>query len=275
MILSGQEIERRATSSLPLIAPFASNSLRRSSYDLTVGNEYYCGDVEGQRSATLQTQPLATRATFSIPAHGVCFILCSEDILLPDNITARVALRMPLIYKGLVLTAQPPFDPGYSGKAIIMVHNLSSRSVDLTQGDRIATIEFSEVTHPTTQSSPHGSVSSLASQLRSPLTGSLTKIDQRVNDANRKVESILYQLGTIIAIVIAIPAIAGAFSYSALSDKISDLKSSLTKSDDVIEQQRKQIVELKEKIERTAASKEQVGVSEKKKRKGATVDTDG
>jgi deoxycytidine triphosphate deaminase len=252
MILSSQEIQNRCAGpqSLPhrLIDPFDLNSLRRSSYDLTVGSEYYCGDSENDRSLTLRTQNLPTSATFSIPAHGVCFILCAETITLPDNITARVALRMSLIYQGLVLTAQPPFDPGYSGKVIVMLHNLSSRPVHVTQGSRIATIEFSEVTHPTAQRSPHRSVSSLAGQLTVPLTGSLMEIDKQVKDANSKVNALFVQLGTIIALVLAVPAIAAYFSFSALNEKIADLKATIAKHEDLADSQRKQIDDLKERI---------------------------
>lgn len=246
MILGGQEITRLSTPPLDLVAPFIGPNTRCSSYDLTVGNEYYCGINDKDNSITLQTVSLPSSGTFSIPAHGICFVLCSESLKLPTHITARVALRMSHIYQGLVLTAQPPFDPGYQGKVIVMLHNLSSAPVHVKQGDRIATIEFHEVAHPLTSTSPHRSVTSLAGQLTVPLQGSLVKINNKVNEANYKVNGLFVQLGTIIALLIAVPAIYTFYSHSTLLEKIGDLKTSAAKSEELIQSQQKQINYLQE-----------------------------
>lgn len=144
MVLSGIEIER-LTSSNSLIAPFIKKNLRNSSYDLTVGDEIYCGS---QHKSKLVTTYLGLDETFEIPAYGLAYILCSENIKLPNNITARISLRMSLIYKGLILTVQPPFDPNYDGKAIIFLHNMSTSPVFLKRGERIATLEFFWISNP-------------------------------------------------------------------------------------------------------------------------------
>lgn len=144
MVLSGIEIER-LTSSNSLIVPFIKENLRNSSYDLTVGDEIYCGS---QHNSKLVTTYLGLDETFEIPAYGLAYILCSENIKLPNNITARISLRMSLIYKGLILTVQPPFDPNYNGKAIIFLHNMSTSPVFLKRGERIATLEFFWISNP-------------------------------------------------------------------------------------------------------------------------------
>jgi deoxycytidine triphosphate deaminase len=257
MILSGQQIEQSSKSATKLIEPFDLENVRRSSYDLTIGYEFYCGNNGDNTAAVVETQSLGALATFSIPAHGVCFILCSETISLPNFITARVALRMSLIYQGLVLTAQPPFDPGYSGKVIVMLHNLSSRSVSVSQGDRLATIEFSTISSGTLVHRAHRSVVSLASQLKAPLTSSLSKIDERVKKANKKINTFVTQVLTIIALVIAIPAIAAFFSYTVLLDKITELKSSVEKLEQITAAQKREIDDLTNLSQRKPTKKNQ------------------
>lgn len=248
MILSDQEITRLSTIPFDLITPYIPANIRRSSYDLTIGDEYYCGVSDTDNSSILQTTALPLSGTFSIPAHGICFILCSEQLHLPSHITARVALRMSHIYKGLVLTAQPPLDPGYDGKIIVMIHNLSSAPVHVTQGDRIATVEFHEVSHPTTSSTPHRNVVSLAGQLTVPLQGSLVEINKKVTDANSKVNGLLLQLGSIIALLIAVPAVYTFYFHNSLGEKIGDLKTALEKRDVTIENQQKQIDSLSARL---------------------------
>lgn len=142
MILSGKEIERLCIQQ-HLISPFNENNLRNSSYDLTVGEEIYCGARDD--IPTISTTWLAPYESFKIPAYGFAYILCNENIKLNYCITARVSLRMSLIYKGLVLTVQPPFDPNYNGKVIVLLHNMSTEPIFLKRGERIVTIEFSYV----------------------------------------------------------------------------------------------------------------------------------
>lgn len=259
MILSGRQIEDRSSGSeqKKLIEPFDSGNVRRSSYDLTIGDEYYCGD-NGEKKTALETYKLGVRHTFSIPAHGVCFILCNETIALPDDISARVSLRMSLIYHGLILTAQPPFDPGYAGKVIVMLHNLSSRPIPVSSGDRLATIEFMKVEGAATGKSPHRSVSNLAGQLKAPLTSSLVKIDLQARKANRKVNLFLGQLLSIVALLFAIPTSLGFILYGVVTDKIADAKSNIAKLEQTASSQKKEIEELKVLLATAGAASNEV-----------------
>jgi deoxycytidine triphosphate deaminase len=250
MILSSQEIKSRSINGGVLVNPFDKDNLRRSSYDLTVGKEFYCGEPIISQSFTASIQQLDNGTTFLIPANGVCFLLCTETITLPDDITAKVALRMPLIYRGLVITAQPPFDPGYSGKVIVMLHNLSSQAVQLTQGERVVSIEFSQVSHPTTQTSPHRRVDSLSGQLRGPWTGSLTEMQARVESARRDVNRMLLQIGTVLALALAVPTVSSWLSYNSISDEITTLEKQIEKMQDVNEELKKANLEQRLQLER-------------------------
>ena len=47
-----------------------------------------------------------------------------------------------------MLAAQPPYDPGYDGKTVALLHNLSDEEVEIEKGDHILNIVFSELTMP-------------------------------------------------------------------------------------------------------------------------------
>lgn len=219
----------------PLISEFNEDHLRGSSYDLTVGSEYYID--QGSGSTSLETQSLRERQSFTVPPHAVCFILTTESIKLPLDITAKVSMRMPHIYAGMVLTSQPPFDPGYSGKAIVMLHNLSSVPVFLKRGERIATIEFSRLERPRESCPSQSSVTSIEQSLSRPLVSSLSEMSKKSQSAVDKVNSLSGQMLAFAALVVAILAIPGLYSYTGLADRISKVEA----FENILEKQGKEL----------------------------------
>lgn len=254
MILPSQEIERLSKSpTAGLIYPFHEANLRSSSYDLTVGDEYYIG--KDGASSTLSTQRLKPRQSFTIPPHAVCFILAAETIHLPSDVTAKVSLRMTHIYAGMVLTSQPPFDPRYHGRVVVMLHNLSSVAFHLKCGERVATIEFVRVEEEPLKSQAHRSVTTLEEQLPKPFVSSLTEISSIANSSHRKVTWLVGQMLVFVAFIVAVLAVPGFFSYSNLQDRLGEQKDQLKEMSQALEsykreqeQDRRMISELEKRL---------------------------
>lgn len=234
MILPSQEIERLSKGGTQgLIHPFNEENLRASSYDLTVGEEYYIGE-EGA-SSTLSTQLLKSRQSFTIPPHAVCFVLAAENIHLPNDVTAKVSLRMTHIYAGMVLTSQPPFDPRYNGRVVVMLHNLSSVAVHLKCGERVATIEFVRVEETPHKLKAHRSVTTLEEQLPKPFVSSLTEIASMAKSSNTKVNWLSGQMLIFAALIVAVLAIPGFFSFSSLNERLGEQKEQLKEMSQTLE----------------------------------------
>lgn len=224
MILNDQEIKTLSAGVPPLVSPFQESGLRLSSYDLTVGDEYYDGPKD--KTNTVTTEHLRPGQAFTIPPHGVCFILAAEHIALPADITARVSLRMTLIYRGLVMTAQPPFDPGYDGKVIVMIHNLSTQPHHLQRGQRIATIEFARVSPPPPAGNPapHRNVVDLLGQISAPVSSSLVDIAKSADSAKKLVRNFAFQAIGFASLLVAAVAIPGIITSSIFFDRLADQK---------------------------------------------------
>lgn len=232
MVLSGNEIKLLANNH-QLITPFIQSNLRNSSYDLTVGDEFYSGS---QHQSKLITTYLGINETFEIPAYGLAYILCNETIKLPFDLTARISLRMSLIYKGLILTVQPPFDPNYEGKAIIFLHNMSTSPVFLKRGDRIATLEFIKIKDPVNINIFNQSnVLSLQQNIKHDIKSGLSDLIQKDKKNNRK-ENFL-----IINFVAALGIFLALFSY--ITDKMIT-----SAKEEMNIQHQKELSELKEKV---------------------------
>ena len=234
MTFSSDQIDSLSKGSEQLIVPYNEANTRAGSYDLTIGDEYYIGS--SQDESILDTRSLSKDQSFAIPPHAVCFILLTEAIKLPSDVTAKISLRMTHIYSGLVLTSQPPFDPGYSGNIIVMVHNFSASPVYLKQGERLATIEFSNLASIPKEVKPHRSVTTLKGQLTKPLVSSLSEIASISKAAQDRVNWLSNQMLIFAALIVAVLAVPGFFLYSGIVDRVNE--------------QRDEIKELKASIEK-------------------------
>lgn len=250
MILPNQEIERLSTAlddGIKLISPFNKTNLRSGSYDLTVGDEYYIG--QAGESSTLLTKKLNSCQSFTTPPHAICFILVAENIHLPSDVTAKVSLRMTHIYAGMVLTSQPPFDPGYNGRVVLMLHNLSSEPFHLKCGERVATIEFMRLENEPNQDKIHRSVRTLEEQLAKPIVSSLTEIARMSTSAYDKVYWLSGQMLFFAALIVAVLAVPGFFSYSNLLERLGDQRDRLKDANLIIEDYKRDLEKMKRTVE--------------------------
>lgn len=142
-LLSSQSIRGLCKHAPPLVYPWEETRIKGSSYDLSLGNEYYLYDrkakpkkIENMINELVGTQELV------IPSREICIVITKEKVSIPKDIAARVSLMTDVILKGVVITEQPPIDPGYDGKIYILLHNLSNKDVHLKCEDPILTIEF-------------------------------------------------------------------------------------------------------------------------------------
>lgn len=252
MIVSGKEISKQCLEK-NLITPFAKDNLRNSSYDLTVGDEIYCGaEIQNLR---IRTTFLARNDGFKIPAYGFAYILCNETIKLPHCMTARISLRMSLIYKGLVLTVQPPFDPNYNGKVIVLLHNMSTEPIYLKQGERIVTIEFSYVCGTTPLSTKEifdqPSVNSLQEKISTNMKSGLTELIMKDQKNNQRYHILVIGLwaavGVIATISLCMAPLSAYYAEKKLENKysteIENLRADVLKLQNRIEQQQDKIKE--------------------------------
>lgn len=240
MILNDFEINKLARTK-KLIAPYASDNLRRASYDLTIGRDFCVfddEDVGSFRSPIIQHSTLTTGQSFEVPPNAVCFIACAEKILLPNDLCARVSLRMSYIYRGMVVASQPPFDPGYHGIVVVMLHNLSNLPLPLKQGDRFVTIEFTQTTGPflaTTHASKN--ILNFNQPLNGRIVTSLQDLQTSFKRIDKDFKKLMSQLVGLVAVIIAIPTIWSFVLSSSLSGRVDDQQKEIDKLRGLLESQ--------------------------------------
>ena len=121
-----------------LIHPLNTKSLRPASYDLTLGKKFY---KDGK------VQDLGDRKNLALPPNDIVFVTTDEELQIPYYMIGRFNLTIGLVYQGILLGTGPQVDPGYSGPLYCPLYNLSDQEVQITQGERFATIDFIKTTN--------------------------------------------------------------------------------------------------------------------------------
>src|SRR5256885_14069412 len=63
----------------------------------------------------------------------------------PDYIAARFNLKIPNVYRGLLLGTGPLVDPGWSGRLSFPLHNLTTNDYEFPGGEEIIWMEFTKL----------------------------------------------------------------------------------------------------------------------------------
>lgn len=129
-----------------LIEGYETRNIQSNSYDLRMGSQFYCYRYEDGDKINIRTLGLKTEDDeFEIPPDAICYVITEEQINMPLNLTAEIALAFGLIKKGVMFAKQPPIDPGYTGKIVALLHNLSNEPIKIRRKDHILSIVFYEL----------------------------------------------------------------------------------------------------------------------------------
>jgi deoxycytidine triphosphate deaminase len=148
-LLSSAEIDdyARATS---LLYPFDSRGLKTASYEVHIGGEFTYWNGEGRRI----DQAVTKGSPCVFPANSVSFIQLEPYFRVPYYLALRYNLRTTHLHRGLLLGSGPLVDPGFSGKVLVPIHNLTATDYDLDTNEALVWVEFAKTSfgHKPTES---------------------------------------------------------------------------------------------------------------------------
>lgn len=75
----------------------------------------------------LEQHKLTKDGTFTIPANSIVYIFPVTYFRIPLFLALRFNLHIKLVHRGLLLGTGPIVDPGFAGRLLIPVHNLTSQ----------------------------------------------------------------------------------------------------------------------------------------------------
>ncbi|MBK8909610.1 MAG: hypothetical protein IPM60_17595 [Rhodospirillales bacterium] len=126
-----------------LIHPFDPRNLKAASYKVSIGDRFIYWDSSGREHDQDLTE--AGKSKFCLEPNSIGFITTKETFRLPHYIAARFNLRINDVHRGLLLGTGPLVDPGFSGKLLVPLHNLTTNEYEYRSGDPIAWFEFTKL----------------------------------------------------------------------------------------------------------------------------------
>jgi dCTP deaminase len=144
MILTAQHITDAYKKGDIVIAPFAEEQVQAATYDLRVGEQ-------GITTTTKKKVNIRESGYISLEPGDFCLIVTLEEVKLGPQYAARFGLRSKYARKGVIATTGPQIDPGYHGRLIIGLTNLSPKAVSLPYKDDLISVEFHRLEEATTK----------------------------------------------------------------------------------------------------------------------------
>ena len=120
----------------------AGKKLKSASYEVDfLGEVYSYADTQGKHC----TQKIERNVPFVLPKNSITFVSLATTFRLPYYIALRFNLRIIHVQRGLLLGTGPLVDPGFAGRLLIPLHNLTSEDYTLIGGEGLIWVEFTKL----------------------------------------------------------------------------------------------------------------------------------
>jgi hypothetical protein len=121
--------------------PFSLERLKPASYEIGFNGDAYWWDLTGPR----KHQRIDGDTPLHVRKNSIVYISPNAKFALPDFIAIRFNLRINLVHRGLLLGTGPLVDPGFEGRLLIPLHNLTSEDIEIDPKEGFIWIEFTKI----------------------------------------------------------------------------------------------------------------------------------
>jgi len=128
-----------------LLHPFYPKKLKPASYEAAIKGQCIFWDEDGNQQLLELTKK---GQQFTLAANSIAFVQVEPCFHLPNYIALRFNLKIRHVHRGILLGTGPLIDPGYRGKLLVPLHNLTTNPYTFLAEEDLIWIEF-------TKTSPH------------------------------------------------------------------------------------------------------------------------
>jgi deoxycytidine triphosphate deaminase/cell division protein FtsB len=131
-----------------MIYPFdpSNGKLKTASYEIDLLGRCLYWDDKGEP----RIFELKKGDKFLLKKNSIAFVSPKTKFRIPNYIALRFNLRITHVHRGLLLGTGPLVDPGFEGRLVIPLHNLTTNDYEFLGGEGLIWIEFTKL------NSPHG-----------------------------------------------------------------------------------------------------------------------
>lgn len=141
-LLNSADIEAYAEK-VVLLDPFDPARRKSASYEIPFLGTVF---VWSPQSKLKEVSEITREGqTFFIQPNSIAYIYLATTFYLPDYIAVRFNLKITQVHRGLLLGTGPLVDPGFYGRLLVPLHNLTANQYPLVGGDGLIWVEFTKV----------------------------------------------------------------------------------------------------------------------------------
>jgi deoxycytidine triphosphate deaminase len=126
-----------------MIHPFYEREelLKPASYEVALRGKFVRWDDLGNK----QVGNIEPGDEFTLRRNSIAFVTVEPTFRLPQYVALRFNLKITHIHRGILLGTGPLVDPGFTGKLLIPLHNLTTNDYILVGGESLIWIEFTKL----------------------------------------------------------------------------------------------------------------------------------
>jgi deoxycytidine triphosphate deaminase len=130
-----------------MIFPFDPIDLKSASYEVKTGKEFirWVRNKDGNLNKE-HRYDLSNHEKIPLIRNSITFVDVDATFFIPFYIALRFNLSITHVHRGLLLGTGPLIDPGFNGKIMIPIHNLTNNDYYLKPGSPLIAVEFTKVT---------------------------------------------------------------------------------------------------------------------------------
>jgi len=133
-----------------MIFPFNPDKLKSASYEMGLGGEVlYWDENDNEKNSCL-----CTGGEVVLRRNSITFVTVDAKFRLPDYIAMRFNLQIEHVHKGILLGTGPLINPGFCGRLMIPMHNLTCNDYTLKAGEELIGVEFTKLSHNSSWNNP-------------------------------------------------------------------------------------------------------------------------
>ncbi len=125
-----------------MISPFIKKNLKTVTYRVPLYGDIHYWENNERKIKELNEN---IDDVFELKPNAIIYIHISTTFRVPYYIAFRFNLKIDLVHKGLLLGTGPVVDPGFQGRIMIPIHNLTANKYTLRAGDGLIWVEFTKL----------------------------------------------------------------------------------------------------------------------------------
>ncbi|ULA68549.1 MAG: hypothetical protein LZF62_350042 [Nitrospira sp.] len=127
-----------------MLYPYESDDLKSASYEASIYRKCIVWDEKNERRDLYLEEGKDEEVI--LKANSIALVQVKPQFRLPNYIALRFNLKIKHVHRGILLGTGPLVDPGFEGKLIIPLHNLTTNDYTFKRGEGLIWVEFTKTT---------------------------------------------------------------------------------------------------------------------------------